>query len=326
MSFLKLTALVLLVSAVACVSTAHGQSASRSARVAVLSPGSQPIGALEALKEGLRERGYVEGKNLALEWRFAEGRNDRLPALATEIVALKPDVIVVVNTQAAQAVKNATSAIPVVFVRVSDPTRTGLVATLSKPGGNVTGVSNVADEMGGKRLEMLKAVLPQASRVTVLWNAGNPGVALILKDVEQSSTQLGVEVQNVGLRTAAELPSALEKVRASNAAALFVLDDLLITSLKREILEFAARSHLPVMTLYEEFVQGGALMSYGPSIEEMYRRTTGFVDRILKGAHPRDLPVEQPTKFEMVLNLKTAKALGIDLPANVVSRADKLVH
>ena len=310
----------------ACLPTAHAQQPAKVARIGVLSPGSPPVGPLESLRAGMRDLGYVEGRNVAFEWRFAEGRNERLPELAAQLVALKPDVIVVINTQAAQAVRKVAAGTPVVFVRVSDPTRTGLVASLSRPGGNITGVSNVADELGGKRLEMLKTVLPGVTRVTVLWNSGNPGLALILKDVEQASAQLGVQVHNVGVRTAAELPSAFENVKSTSPAALFVLDDLLITSFKDQILDFAARNQLPVMSLYEEFVQHGGLLSYGPSIDEMYRRATGYVDRILKGANPGELPVEQPTKFELVVSAKAARQLGINLPADVMSRADKILR
>ncbi|HVE48535.1 MAG TPA: ABC transporter substrate-binding protein [Casimicrobiaceae bacterium] len=316
--------LVFLLALAVGVPELEAQPVSKVARIGVLSPGSPPP--LEAIRTGMRELGYGEGKNLVFEWRFAEGRNDRLPALAADLVALKPDVLIAINTQAAQAAKSATADIPIVFVRVSDPRRTGLVASLSKPGANVTGVSNVADEIGGKRLETLKSVLPDLTRISVLWNAGNPGVALILKDVEQSSAQLGVQVHNAGVRDASELAAALEAIRTSRPGALFVLDDLLLTASREAILEFAARNRLPVMSLYEEFVRHGGLISYGPSIEEMYRRATRFVDRILKGAIPGDLPVEQPTQFELVVNLKAARELGVEVPAAVLGRADKVLR
>jgi putative ABC transport system substrate-binding protein len=306
------------------IAAAQAQPAKNVARVGVVSPGSPPPGPLESFRHGLRERGYVEGRNLQIEWRFADGRNERLPGLIEDLVKARVDVMFVVNTQAAQAAKKAAGDIPVVFARVSDPTRTGLVASLSSPGGNITGISNVADELGAKRIETLKTLIPKLSKVVVLLNAGNPGVALILKELEQASSALRVEVQGFGVRGQADFPAAFAAIQASRAGALFVLDDLLITSYRREILAFAAEQKLPVMSLYEEFVENGGLLCYGPSIAEMYRRASWYVDRILKGAKPASLPVEQPAAFELVLNLKTAKALDIAIPGDVLARANKV--
>ena len=308
-----------------CGPTTHAQDTSRVYRIGVVSPGAPPPGPLEAFSAGLRERGYVEGRNLRLEWRFAEGRNERLPGIVSELAEAKVDVLFVVNTQAAQAAKKGAGSIPIVFARVSDPSKTGLVATLSRPGGNVTGISNVADELGGKRLEALKAVLPGLTKVAVLWNAGNPGLALILKDAQAAAPHLGMEVAAVGMRSAAELPAAFEAIKSSNAQALFVLDDLLITSFKQDILSLARERKLPVMSLYQEFVEGGGLLSYGPSIDEMYRRAAWYVDRILRGTKPGDLPVEQPASFQLVISLKAARELGITVPKDVVARADKVL-
>lgn len=305
---------------------AHAEDAKRLYRIGVVSPGAPPPGPLEAFSAALRERGYIEGRNAHLEWRFAHGRNDRLPGLVNELASAKVDILFVVNTQAAQAAKKGAGSIPVVFARVSDPSKTGLVASLSRPGGNVTGVSNVADELGGKRLEALKAVLPGLTKVAVLWNAGNPGLALILKDAQAAAPHLGVEVAAVGVRSAAELPSAFEAIKSSNAQALFVLDDLLITAFKQDILSLAHERRLPVMSLYQEFVEGGGLISYGPSIEEMYRRAAWYVDRILRGAKPGDLPVEQPASFRLVISLKAAQHLGISVPKDVIARADKVLE
>ena len=305
---------------------AHAQDASKVFRIGVVSPGAPPPGPLEAFSAGLRDRGYMEGRNLRLEWRFAEGRNERLPALVSELASAKVDVLFVVNTQAAQAAKKGAGNIPVVFARVSDPTKTGLVASLSRPGGNITGVSNVADELGGKRLEALKAVLPALTKVAVLWNSGNPGLALILKDAQAAAPHLGVEVTAVGVRTAAELPAAFETIKTSHAQALFVLDDLLITAFKSDILAHAREQKLPVMSLYQEFVEGGGLLSYGPSIEDMYRRAAWYVDRILHGAKPGELPVEQPASFQLVVSLKSANELGISVPRDVLTRADKVLR
>ena len=304
----------------------HGQNAKKVYRIGVVSPGAPPPGPLAAFTAGLREHGYVEGRNLQVEWRFAEGRNEQLPGLIAELRDARVDLLFVVNTQAAQAAKKGAGSIPVVFARVSDPSKTGLIASLSRPGGNITGISNVADELGGKRLEALKTVLPEVSRVAVLWNSGNPGLALILKDAQAAAPQLGVELAAFGVPTAADLPGAFAAIRANNAQALFVLDDLLVTAFKGEILSLARERKLPVMSLYQEFVEGGGLISYGPSIEEMYRRASWYAGRILRGAKPGELPVEQPQSFQLVINLKTARELGITVPNDVLARADKLVR
>lgn len=305
---------------------AHAQDAGKVYRIGVVSPGAPPPGPLAAFSAGLRERGYVEGRNLTLEWRFAEGRNERLPALVDELSSAKVDVLFVVNTQAAQAAKRRAGNIPVVFARVSDPSKTGLVASLSRPGGNITGISNIADELGGKRLEALKAVLPGLKKVAVLWNSGNPGLALILKDAQAAAPHLGLEVTAVGMRSAAELPAAFEAIKSSKPQALFVLDDLLITAFKQDILAHAREQKLAVMSLYQEFVEGGGLLSYGPSIEDMYRRAAWYVDRILHGAKPGELPVEQPASFQLVISLKSADDLGISVPHDVLMRADKILR
>ncbi len=315
---------VVLCALAACGVAAHAQQPKKVARVGVVSPGSPPPGPLESFRAGLRELGYVEGRNLQLEWRFAEGRNERLAGLIEDLVKAKVDVMFVVNTQAAQAAKSAAGSIPVVFARVSDPTRTGLVASLSRPGGNITGISNVADELGAKRIETLKTLIPGLTKVVVLWNSGNPGVALILSELQRASPTLRVEVQGVGVAGRSEFPAAFAAVRASKAGAMFVLDDLLMTSYRPEILAFAAEQRLPVMSLYEEFVENGGLLCYGPSIGEMYRRASWYVDRILRGAKAGDLPVEQPAAFELVINLRTAKTLGLSVPGDVLTRANKV--
>jgi putative ABC transport system substrate-binding protein len=308
---------------VACVPLGHAQPA-KLARVGIISPGSPPPGPLESFRAGLRELGYVEGRNLQLEWRFADGRNERLPALVEDLVSAKVDVMFVVNTQAAQAAKKAAGPIPVVFARVSDPTRTGLVATLSRPGGNVTGISNVADELGAKRIETLKTLIPQLSKIAVLWNSGNPGVALILQELQNASQTLRVEVQGVGVGGSGDFAAAFNTIRTAKPGALFVLDDLLLTTYRRDILAFAEEQKLPLMSLYEEFVEHGGLVCYGPSIGEMYRRASWYVDRILRGAKAGELPVEQPAAFELVINLKTANLLGLALPGEVLVRANKV--
>jgi putative tryptophan/tyrosine transport system substrate-binding protein len=301
------------------------QLAKKVTRIGVLSPGSLPLGPLEAFRQTLRELGYIDGQNITIEWRFAEGKNDRLPELAEDLVRLKVDVIFVINTQAAQAAKKAAGTIPIVFARVSDPTRTGLVASLSRPGGNITGLSNVADELGGKRLELLKETLPHVSQVAVLWNSGNPGVALIVKEMEFASPRLNVQLHSVGMREPKDFLSASETLRKGRFGALFVLDDLLVTSYKREIMNLTQKNRLPVISLYAEFVDIGGLMAYGPSIPDMYRRAAMYVDKILKGVKPAELPVEQPTKFELVINLNTARQIGLTVPPQVLARADRVI-
>lgn len=304
----------------------HAQDAKKTYRVGIVSPGAPPPGPLDAFRAGLREHGYIDGRNLQLEWRFAQGRNERLPGLIDELAGSKVDVLFVVNTQAAQAAKQRAGSIPVVFARVSDPSKTGLVASLSRPGGNITGISNVADELGGKRLETLKSVLPGLGKVAVLWNPGNPGLGLIVKDAQAAAPQLGLEIAVVGARSAAEVPAAFESIKTSGAQALFVLDDLLITAFKPEILSLARERKLPLMSLYPEFVEGGGLISYGPSVDDMYRRAAWYVDRILRGARPGDLPVEQPANFRLVISLKSARDLGIAVPKEVLARADKVLQ
>ena len=302
----------------------HAQQPRKMARVGVVSPGSLPLGPLEAFRQELRELDHVEGRNLVLEWRFADGSNERLVPLMEELVRRNVDVILAINTQTAQIAKKATVSIPVVFVRVTNPLHSGLVASLSRPGGNITGVSNVADELRGKRYEMLKAVLPKASRVAVLRNPGNPGSGIDAHDWDRISARLQLRLQSVGFRGETDLRAAFEAVRAMRPDVLYVADDLLITRFKREILDFAADTRLPVVSLYEEFVEAGGLMCYGPNIPAMYRRAARHVDKILRGAKPGELPVEQPTDFELVINLKTAKQLGITIAPDVLARANKV--
>jgi putative ABC transport system substrate-binding protein len=268
----------------------------------------------------------VEGRNLKIEWRFAEGRNERLPQLASELVSLKVDVIFAINTQAAQAAKSASGTLPIVIARVSDPVRSGLVASLARPGANVTGLSAITEELSAKRLQLLKEALPKAARVAVVWNSGNPGVAIAVRELETAGPQFGLRLQVLPARSANDLPRVFEGITNGRADVVFVLDDALIASHQQEILDWATKNHLPVISFYREFVEAGALIAYGPSIREMYRRAAYFVDKILKGTKPADLPVEQPTKFELVINLKTAKALGLTIPPSLLQRADEVIQ
>jgi putative ABC transport system substrate-binding protein len=306
---------------------ARAQQAERMRRIGVLSPGmpaqSPP---LQAFRQGLRDVGYVEGQNLAILWKFGGDSVDRLNALADEIVGSKVDVIFAINTSAALAAKRATSTIPIVVTRVSDPIRTGLVASLSHPGGNVTGLTTISEELEGKRLQLLREVLPRLDRVAVLWNAANPGHAMNVEEMEAAAPQLGLQVLAIGVKRADELPTAIESAVNAQAGALFVIDDLVISSYQGQILELTRNAKLPVISQFRDFTVAGGLMAYGPNNDEMFRRAAVFVDKIFKGTKPADLPVQAPIKFELVINLKTAKALGLEIPPTVLARADEVIE
>jgi ABC-type uncharacterized transport system substrate-binding protein len=301
------------------------QQAQRTFRIGVLSPGTPPPGPLDALRQGLRELGYEDGRNISIEWRFAGATNERLRDLAEELVRLKVDVIVAINTQASLAAKRATATTPIVIARVSDPVRTGLVASFAHPGGNITGLSNFSDELSGKRLAVIREILPTASRLAVFWNIGNPGIELSVREMERASTQFGIELHLHGVKSADDFRTAFEGVTRERASALFVFDDVLMTTHKTQILNWTAKARLPVISQYAELTEAGGLMAYGPNIPDIYRRAANYVDKILKGAKPAELPVEQPTKLELVVNLKSAKALGVKIPDSILLRADKVL-
>jgi ABC-type uncharacterized transport system substrate-binding protein len=309
---------------------AEAQQPVRVARIGVLSPGdplSEPSPRFEAFRRELRERGWVEGQNIAIEWRFAEGKNDRLPDLAAELIRLKVNVIFAINTPATLAARNATRTVPVVFTGVgASPTTARLVGSLARPGGNITGVTTVSGEMSGKRLELMKEVLPTVTRVAVLWHAPNAGAAAILKDIEVASVRLGLHIQNVGVPGPKEIRSAFEAATRERAGALVLIDDMLISSHRGRILEFAGQTRLPVISIYSDFAEAGGLLAYGPKASDTYQRAAYFIDRILKGAKPADLPVEQSSTFELVINLKTAKALGLTIPPSLLQRADQVIE
>ncbi len=302
------------------------QPAGKIYRIGVLSPGSSPPGLLDAFRDGLRDLGYVEGKTIAIEWRFAEGKNERLAALADELVRLKVDVIFAVNTPAAQGAKKATTAIPIVIARLADPVKTGLVPSLSRPGGNITGLSSITDEVAAKRLELLKEALPGVSRVAVLWNAGNPGHPHVVKAMELAGPQLGLQLQSVPVRGVSDFAGAFHAATRRRAEALVVVDDMLITTHKTEILSLAAKHSLPVVANHKEFAEAGGLMTYAQSVPDEYRRAAHYVDKIIRGAKPADLPIEQPTKFLLVINLKSAQALGLTVPRSLLLRAHEALE
>src|SRR6266436_995173 len=247
---------------------AEAQQPQRVFRIGVLSPGAAPPGPLEALRQGLRELGYEDGRNLTIEWRFAGATNERFSELADELAHLKLDVIVSINTQASLAVKNATRATPIVIVRVSDPVRTGLVASFAHPGGNITGVSNFSDELSGKRLELIRGMLPLSPRLAILWNAGNPGIEVSVREMERAGSQSGVQLHAHRVKGTDDFRGVFEAVVRERASVLFVFDDVLVTAHEKQILDWAAKARLPVVSQYREFVDAGALMSYGPKPQD----------------------------------------------------------
>jgi putative tryptophan/tyrosine transport system substrate-binding protein len=305
---------------------AQAQQSGKVYRIGVLSPDSAPPGLFEVFQERLRELGYVEGKNISIESRHAGGQNERLAALANELIALMVDVIFTVNTSAAQAAKKATATIPIVMTRVADPVKSGLVVSISRPGGNITGLSFLPEVLSAKQLELLKEALPRASRVAALVYAGNPGSAITVKGMEVASAQLGLQLLRVSVQNPGDFLGAFETATRNRAEAVVVVDDAMITRYRGEILRLAGKHSLPVISLYKPFVEAGGLIAYGASTVDMYRHAADYVDKILKGAKPADLPIEQPTKFELVINLKTAKALGLTIPPSLLARADQVIE
>jgi putative ABC transport system substrate-binding protein len=289
-----------------------------------------PIGAqmtIKVFREGMRDLGYVEGKDILIEYRNAQGKYDRLSDLAAELVRLKVDVIVTSGgTPTALAAQRTTQTVPIVFVSVGDPVASGLVASLARPGGNLTGLTNFAPELSGKRLELFKEAFPNISRVAIIQNPANPAAPLLLKETQVVAQALGLQLQAIGVRTLKDLEKAFEVATTRGANALFVPPDPLISAHRQRIVELAAKSRLPAMYDNREIAESGGLMSYGPDRVAMFRRAAIYVDKILKGAKPADLPVEQPMKFEFVINLKTAKQIGLTIPPNVLARADKVIR
>src|SRR5215471_10554737 len=279
-----------------------------------------------AFFEGLRELGWVEGKNVVFENRNAENRLERLSELAADLVRLKVDVIAASGTLAPLAVKQATDTIPIVMTASGDPLGSGLVASLARPGGNVTGMSLMVPDLGAKRLELLKEILLRFSRVAVLWNAANPYSALVFKETQAGGRTLGIEVQSLEVRDPEDFDRAFETVRRLRPDALITVEDPLTASYTTPIAEFTKSEQLPSLHGIREFVAAGGLMSYGANIADLFRRAAYYVDKILKGAKPADLPVQQPTKFELVINTKTAKALGLEVPTTVLARADEVIE
>jgi putative tryptophan/tyrosine transport system substrate-binding protein len=286
---------------------------------------TQPGFTIEAFQRGLRELGYVEGHNIFIEYRYAEGKTDRFPGFAAELVRLKVDVIYSASTAAILAINQATKTIPVVIAIGGDPVRLGLVSSLARPGGNITGLTTLSSELGGKRLELLKEVAPKISRVAALFDRAGSGPDQI-KEVEVAAQALGLHLQSLEVHVLADLDRAFSVVKKDGVSALIVLRNAVTNTHRKRIVELAGKSRLPTVYSESDFVEAGGLMSYGTDFPGLNRRAAAYVDKILKGAKPADLPVEQPTKFELVINLKAAKQIGLTIPQSVLYRADKVIR
>jgi putative ABC transport system substrate-binding protein len=281
---------------------------------------------IEAFRQGLRELGYVEGKNIVIELRFGEGKSERAPAFAAELVRLKVDVIVTAGPISTRRAKEATVSIPIVMAQDTDPVGSGFVASLARPGGNITGLATLAPEISGKRLELLKEIVPRLSRVVVFGSSTEPANAQSLKETELAAGALGVKLQHVDVLAPKDIETAFRAASKGRAGAVLVLASSVANSQRTQIAELAVKSRLPTVSYQTEFVEDGGLMSYGASITDLYRRAATYVDKILKGAKPADLPVEQPMKFEFTINLKAAKQIGLTIPPNVLARADRVLR
>ena len=303
----------------------RAQPAARTPVIGLLDAGERPDW-WAALRERLRELGYVEGRNISFEARYAKGKPERLPALAQDLVGRKVDVIVTASLVAALEAKRATGKIPIVMGTGADHVSLGLVVSLARPGRNVTGMSSISSELTGKRLEILREVFPKMSRLAVLWQSENIGSAASMRELEAAARTSRVALQNLGVGTAEELADAFSAATRERAEAIFVVGGPLVTSERQRIAELALKHRLPSMHTGSQSVQVGGLLSYGPDFAEMFRRAAVYVDKILKGAKPGDLPIEQPTKFDLVVNLRTAKALGVTIPPAVLLRADRVIE
>jgi ABC-type uncharacterized transport system substrate-binding protein len=308
---------------------APGLAAGKVPRIGFLAVGSREGRAflIEGFLQGLREHGYVVGQSIVIEYRFSEGQNDRLPGLAAELVNLKVDLILASGSPASLAAKQATTTIPIVMGSLAaDPIETGFIVSLARPGGNITGMTEMAAQLGGKRLELLKQTVPGLSRVAVFWNPPNPAYGPILRELEGAAPLLGLELQRLEVRAPEDFEGALQAAIRRRAGALFVSGDPLVTNRPRVVADLALKYRLPTMTDFKELPGAGGLMSFGPDLVDSYRRAATHVDKILKGAKPADLPMEQPTKFDLVVNLRTARALGLTIPQSVLIQATQVIQ
>jgi putative ABC transport system substrate-binding protein len=326
---LKLVALVtLLVTFAAGGATAYAQQQPKIPRIGFLGGGSASAnaGRIEAFRQGLRELGYVEAKNLVIEQRWAEGKLDRLPALAAELVQLKVDIIISAGPTVTRAVKAAGITIPIVMGFDDDPVGSGFVASLARPARNITGLSALSPELSGKQLELLKEIIPRLSRVAVVGSSLHPGTAQSIKEMDQAAAALKVQLQRVDILEPKEIEPAFGTASKGRADAVIILTSVVTNSNRKQIVGLATKHRLPAIYYTAEWVEAGGLMTYGASFTDLFRRAATYVDRILKGAKPAELPVEQPTKFEFVVNLKAAKQIGLTIPPNVLARADKVIR
>ena len=311
-----------------CGTVAQAQQPTKVYRIGYLTNASLSSVAArtEAFHQGLRELGYVEGKNIVIEWRSTEGKADRQPGLAAELVRLKVDVIVTGGPAATRAAKEATVAIPIVMAFDIDPVGSGFVATLARPGGNITGLSTLSPEISGKRLELLKEIVPKLSRVAVLGNSTVPGNAQALRETERAAGALKVQLQYLEVQGPKDVETAFREASKRRADAVLVLQSAVLTSHRKQLIELAVKSRLPAIYDRAEFVEDGGLMTYSVSSTDLFRRAAYYVDKLLKGAKPADLPIEQPTKFEFIINLKAAKQIGLTFPPNVLALADRIIR
>jgi len=325
---LKLVGFATLVIAfVMCGAVAQAQQSKKVPRIGYLTVASlsSNVARVEAFRQGLRELGYVEGKNIAIEWRSAEGKFERQGELAAELVRLKVDVIVSSGPTMTRAAKEATATIPIVMAQDTDPVENGFVASLARPGGNITGLSVLSPELSGKQLELVKEIIPKLSRVAVIGNSNEPANPKTLKEIELAAGAFRVQLQSLDVRDSKDIETAFRAATKAHADALIVLASAIVTDHRTAIAKLALKSRLPAIYGSSIWVDDGGLMSYGTSLIDLSRRAATYVDKILKGTKPADLPVEQPTKFEFVVNLKAAKQIGLTIPPNVLARADKVI-
>jgi putative ABC transport system substrate-binding protein len=329
-AFIAVLIVFLAVGALVSPLAAEAQQAAGLPRIGYLAPGSlaEPRFQrfLQVFREGLRERGHLEGQNITIEFRWAEGMFERLPGLAAELVQLKVNVIVAGGAPAAHAAKQATGTIPIVMVNVADPLAMGLVASLARPGGNVTGLSLMLPALVGKQLEVLREVVPTLSRVALLGNPTNPHNAVMVRHAQDAARALRVPLQSLEARDPSEIDMAFAAITTERAGAVIVLGDTILLNHRARIFNHAARRRLPTVSSGSEYAEAGSLLAYGPSLTDGNRRAATYVDKILKGTKPADLPIEQPTTFDLVINLKTAKGLGLTIPQAVLQRADRVIQ
>jgi putative ABC transport system substrate-binding protein len=322
----KIITLMLSAMLLAPCASADAQQATKMAKIGFLTGGGHDSARNEAFRQGLRELGYVEGKNVVIEWRAAERKPGRLATLATELVRLKVDAIVVTGLGDLRAAKEATVTIPIVMVVDSDPVRSGFVASLARPGGNITGLSTLAPELNGKRLELLKEIVPRLSRVAAFGTSTSAGNAQELTEVELAAGALGVKLQYLDVLTSKDIETAFQAAgKGRTDAGLMMVSGALASSHRTELAALAVKSRLPVIYQRQEYVEAGGLMSYGANRNDLFRRAATYVDKILKGTQPADIPVEQPTKFEFIINLKAAKQIGLTIPQWTLTKADKVI-